>query len=202
MSEYNAEPIQKIIMAHCSSTMSMERCRNLGVDIAALVATETDQLRQRVAELEAEFKNFHRSLCDRFGYGHDEIDWRRDLVSLEEHIAAQLAPRAPEDDTDNEQYREMLKRFWPGQKSHAVESEPDDFTQLDEAAAIAAGRADPMLDNAKAIVQDAQYASLSLLQRRLKIMFGRAHRLLKALEADGVIVPRAKTGRYTVVSPA
>ncbi len=41
------------------------------------------------------FKNFHRSLCARFGYTHDEIDWRRDLVSLEEHIAMLTsAPRA------------------------------------------------------------------------------------------------------------
>lgn len=34
------------------------------------------------------FKNFHRSLCDRFGYTHDQIDWRRDQVSLIEHIAS------------------------------------------------------------------------------------------------------------------
>ena len=34
------------------------------------------------------FKNFHKSLCERFGYGADEIDWRRDQVSLIEHIAA------------------------------------------------------------------------------------------------------------------
>lgn len=41
------------------------------------------------------FKNFHRSLCERFGYIHDEVDWRRDLVSLEEWIAAKVAaPRA------------------------------------------------------------------------------------------------------------
>ncbi len=80
--------------------------------------------------------------------------------------------------------------------------EPDDFTQFDEAAAIAAGRADPLLEAAKVIVQDAQYASLSLLQRRLKIMFGRSHRLLLALKADGVIVPRENTGRYIVVPPA
>lgn len=47
----------------------------------------------------ASFKNFHRSLCERFGYCHDEKDWRRDLVSLEEHIAklnAQPAPAVPE----------------------------------------------------------------------------------------------------------
>lgn len=37
------------------------------------------------------FKNFHRSLCARFGYTHDENDWRRDLASLEEHIARMVA---------------------------------------------------------------------------------------------------------------
>jgi hypothetical protein len=40
-------------------------------------------------ELDAtsEFKNFHRLLCERFGYVHDEKDWRRDQLSLIEHIA-------------------------------------------------------------------------------------------------------------------
>lgn len=40
------------------------------------------------------FKNFHRSLCARFGYTHDEKFWWRDLVSLEEHIARQVSPPA------------------------------------------------------------------------------------------------------------
>lgn len=50
-------------------------------------------LRERVATLATQrdeetrqFKNFHRSLCGRFDYCHDETDWKRDLVSLEEHI--------------------------------------------------------------------------------------------------------------------
>jgi len=34
------------------------------------------------------FKNFHRLLCERFDYVHDEKDWRRDQISLIEHIAA------------------------------------------------------------------------------------------------------------------
>jgi hypothetical protein len=34
------------------------------------------------------FKAFHASLCRRFGYTHDDQYWWRDLVSLEEHIAA------------------------------------------------------------------------------------------------------------------
>jgi hypothetical protein len=37
-----------------------------------------------------QFKNFHRALCERFGYCHDEKDWQRDQLSLIEHIAAQL----------------------------------------------------------------------------------------------------------------
>lgn len=45
------------------------------------------QAEQQVAGTEHEFKNFHRSLCERFGYVHDEIDWKRDQVSLEEWIA-------------------------------------------------------------------------------------------------------------------
>lgn len=36
------------------------------------------------------FKNFHRLLCERFGYVHDEKDWRRDQLSLIEFIAAKI----------------------------------------------------------------------------------------------------------------
>lgn len=42
-----------------------------------------------------EFKNFHRLLCERFNYVHDEKDWNRDQLSLIEHIARKAAP-APE----------------------------------------------------------------------------------------------------------
>ncbi|HCF2363374.1 TPA: hypothetical protein NIA63_005499 [Pseudomonas aeruginosa] len=45
---------------------------------------------QRDAAL-ASFKNFHRLLCERFGYTHDEKDWQRDQLSLIEHIAAAQA---------------------------------------------------------------------------------------------------------------
>lgn len=38
------------------------------------------------------FKSFHRNLCERFGYVHDEVFWWRDLASLEEHIARMVTP--------------------------------------------------------------------------------------------------------------
>jgi len=49
-----------------------------------------------VAEDAHQFKNFHRLLCERFGYCHDEKDWRRDQVSLIEHIAALTAAASAE----------------------------------------------------------------------------------------------------------
>jgi hypothetical protein len=44
---------------------------------------------------EKAFKNFHRSLCERFGAVHDPVDWWRDTVSLEEYIAGLIAKPAP-----------------------------------------------------------------------------------------------------------
>lgn len=41
----------------------------------------------KLGTAEHEFQNFHRLLCKRFGYGHDPVDWRRDQLSLIEHIA-------------------------------------------------------------------------------------------------------------------
>lgn len=54
------------------------------------------------------FKNFHRSLCARFGYTHDEQFWWRDLVSLEEHIAINVSPRAADAPSESSELRQAL----------------------------------------------------------------------------------------------
>lgn len=60
----------------------------------------------------AAFKNFHRSLCERFGYMHDEEFWWRDLISLEEHIAKQTAPQPEQSGlTDDGKEAAMQKAF-------------------------------------------------------------------------------------------
>jgi hypothetical protein len=71
-----------------------------------------------------EFKNFHRLLCERFGYTHDEVDWKRDQISLIEWIAKQVKPTASVPLTEPE-LRAVLKKtnrmitnamcgpFWP-----------------------------------------------------------------------------------------
>ena|ERR1700722_16088564 len=50
-------------------------------------ATEIERLRAE----QCEFKNFHRLLCECFGYTHDEIYWERDQLSLIEWIAQRRA---------------------------------------------------------------------------------------------------------------
>jgi hypothetical protein len=50
---------------------------------------EFDAMQDERDEAGHEFKNFHRMLCERFAYRHDEKDWKRDQVSLMEHIAKQ-----------------------------------------------------------------------------------------------------------------
>ena len=42
-----------------------------------------------VQDSDHEFKNFHRQLCERFSYTHDEVDWKRDQISLIEWIDKQ-----------------------------------------------------------------------------------------------------------------
>lgn len=54
------------------------------------VVVDRDRLFAAAIELDklrADFKNFHRLLCERFDYDHDEIDWERDQLSLIEWIA-------------------------------------------------------------------------------------------------------------------
>ena len=46
------------------------------------------RLAEELEQEQASFENFHRSLCERFGYVHDPVDWKRDQVSLIEHIAS------------------------------------------------------------------------------------------------------------------
>lgn len=57
------------------------------IEEVAAMKSELATLRAERDRHLADFKNFHRSLCERFGYHHDEADWPRDLVSLEEHVA-------------------------------------------------------------------------------------------------------------------
>ncbi|CAB3812137.1 hypothetical protein [Achromobacter denitrificans] len=80
-----------------------DHCQGSGaaVDAAKYLAAALSGEKYRHMQLWAEYRNFHRSLCVRFGYGHDEVHFRRDLVSLEEAIAAKVAAPAAGDALPN-----------------------------------------------------------------------------------------------------
>lgn len=79
-----------------------DHCQGSGAaaDAAKYLAAALSGEKFRHMQLWAEYRNFHRSLCARFGYGHDEVHFRRDLVSLEEAIAAKVAAPAAGDALD------------------------------------------------------------------------------------------------------
>lgn len=76
-----------------------DHCQGSGaaVDAAKYLAAALAGEKYRHMQLWAEYQNFHRSLCARFGYPHDNIHFRRDLVSLEEAIAAKVSAPATGD---------------------------------------------------------------------------------------------------------
>lgn len=69
-------------------------CNGTGEHATAGNATPTDFTQcewcghSQPSLADADFKNFHRLLCERFGYAHDDRDWKRDQLSLIEFIAS------------------------------------------------------------------------------------------------------------------
>lgn len=59
---------------------------------------------------------------------------------------------------------------------------------------------DPLYDQAVEVVRTHQRASLSLVQRHLRIGYNRASNLLEAMEALGVVSNMASNGNRTVLA--
>jgi S-DNA-T family DNA segregation ATPase FtsK/SpoIIIE len=63
------------------------------------------------------------------------------------------------------------------------------------------GESDPLFDEAVAIVTDSGRASISSVQRRLRIGYNRAARLIESMEAAGIVSPPAHNGTREVLAP-
>ena len=74
-------------------------------------------------------------------------------------------------------------------------------TGLPEAAGSDDPEADPLYDQAVQIVTETRRASISGVQRRLKIGYNRAARLVEAMEAAGIVSPAEHNGDRTVLAP-
>lgn len=64
------------------------------------------------------------------------------------------------------------------------------------------GEADPLFDEAVAVVTESRRASISYLQRRLKVGYNRAARMIEDMEAAGVVSPVLSNGTRDVLVPA
>ncbi|HMN78086.1 MAG TPA: DNA translocase FtsK 4TM domain-containing protein [Burkholderiaceae bacterium] len=64
------------------------------------------------------------------------------------------------------------------------------------------GESDPMYDNAVAVVLQHKRASISLVQRHLRIGYNRAARLLEQMEKSGLVTSMSSSGNRELIVPA
>jgi S-DNA-T family DNA segregation ATPase FtsK/SpoIIIE len=64
------------------------------------------------------------------------------------------------------------------------------------------GEADPLYDQAVAIVLKTRRPSISLVQRHLRIGYNRAARLIEQMERSGMVSPMGASGNREVLAPA
>ena len=63
------------------------------------------------------------------------------------------------------------------------------------------GESDPLYDQAVAVVLKQRRASISLVQRHLRIGYNRAARLLEQMEQSGVVSAMASNGNREILVP-
>jgi S-DNA-T family DNA segregation ATPase FtsK/SpoIIIE len=63
------------------------------------------------------------------------------------------------------------------------------------------GEADPLYDQAVRVVTETRKASISGVQRRLKVGYNRAARLVEDMEAAGIVGPLEANGAREVIAP-
>jgi len=64
------------------------------------------------------------------------------------------------------------------------------------------GEADPMYDQAVAVVLKHRKASISLVQRHLKIGYNRAARMLEEMESAGLVSAMSGSGQREILVPS
>jgi S-DNA-T family DNA segregation ATPase FtsK/SpoIIIE len=103
----------------------------------------------------------------------------------------------------SDQEIERLVEFWTQDRFQELDREMFDYL-LDEAAEAAededAAEEDPLFQRAVELARDHQRVSTSMLQRRLRIGYPRAARLMDELEDAGIVGPAEGQGSRVVLA--
>jgi len=102
-------------------------------------------------------------------------------------------------DDDIRHVTAWLKELGPPNYEESVLAAPDEGNS--EAGQGTEAEADPLYDEAVAIVLKTRRASISAVQRHLRIGYNRAARLIEAMEQAGLVSPMQSNGNREVLSP-
>ena len=95
-----------------------------------------------------------------------------------------------------------LKKLAQPQYVEGVLEGPDSDEEVEGALEGGDGEADPLYDQAVAIVLKTRRASISLVQRHLRIGYNRAARLIEQMERVGLVSAMQTNGNRDVLAPA
>jgi S-DNA-T family DNA segregation ATPase FtsK/SpoIIIE len=96
---------------------------------------------------------------------------------------------------------ESLKKQGEAQYIDGILDEPEQ-QELDAGGGTPSGEADPLYDQAVQVVLQNKRASISLVQRHLRIGYNRAARLIEDMEKAGLVTPMASNGNREIIQPS
>jgi S-DNA-T family DNA segregation ATPase FtsK/SpoIIIE len=108
--------------------------------------------------------------------------------------------------SDQEVHRvvNQLKKMGEPQYIEGILNSPEEFSELgsENSGGGSGGETDPLYDEAVAIVLRSRRASISFVQRHLRIGYNRAARLLEEMERAGLVSTMQSNGNREVMVPA
>jgi S-DNA-T family DNA segregation ATPase FtsK/SpoIIIE len=97
--------------------------------------------------------------------------------------------------------RDVKKRGKPNYIEDVLVEQSDTLLPGENGKDSSGADADPLYDEAVAIVTETRKASISYIQRRLKIGYNRAARIVEEMEATGVVTAVQNGGAREVLAP-
>ncbi|MBL0141237.1 MAG: DNA translocase FtsK 4TM domain-containing protein [Betaproteobacteria bacterium] len=104
-------------------------------------------------------------------------------------------------DAEVQRVVEHLKKQGEAQYVDGMLDDPE-LSETDSGGEAAGGEADPLYDQAVQIVLQNRRASISLVQRHLRIGYNRAARLIEDMERAGLVSSMASNGNREILAPA